>query len=209
MLSSLEALRLTALDRTLYVIQYRPMMIFRTAVVLLVVYGLSSTVALAADPTASVHFSVIRDYNGKPVRNASVVLHPIDRKGKQAYSGLQLKTDSEGNTNFDGVPYGMLRIQVLVPGFQTFGEDFEINKPEMQITIKLKRPVDQYSTYGSSKPKADPNNTSPPPAQKPDDQGTPKANSAQTETAPEKKNPDPKPEEASSTPDAPKEKPQN
>jgi len=65
-----------------------------------------------------------------------------------------LKTDSEGNTNFDGVPYGPLRIQVLAPGFQTYGEDFDISKPDTQITIKLKRPVDQYSVYGS-KPQAD------------------------------------------------------
>lgn len=180
------------------------MMTFRTAVVLIAICGFSSTVALAADPTASVHFSVIRDYNGKPVRNASVVLHPIDRKGKQAYSGLQLKTDSEGNTNFDGVPYGMLRIQVLVPGFQTFGEDFEINKPEMQITIKLKRPVDQYSTYGSSKPSTD-KNTSPSTTQKPEDQGTAKPNNAQSDAAPEKKDPESKPNEASTQPDASKE----
>lgn|GEM_PF-181756 len=110
--------------------------------------------ALADEPTSNVRFSVIRDYNGKPIRNASVVLHPVGKKGKQERSGLQLKTDSEGNTNFDGVPYGPLRIQVLAPGFQTYGEDFDISKPDTQITIKLKRPVDQYSVYGS-KPQAD------------------------------------------------------
>ena len=113
---------------------------------------------LADEPTSNVRFSVIRDYNGKPVRNASVVLHPVNKKGKQERNGLQLKTDAEGNTNFDGVPYGPLRIQVLAPGFQTYGDDFDISKPETQITIKLKRPVDQYSTYGS-KPQ-----TSTPPA---------------------------------------------
>ncbi|HEX3319477.1 MAG TPA: carboxypeptidase-like regulatory domain-containing protein [Terriglobales bacterium] len=188
------------------------MVTFRIAVVLILICGLSPTAVLAADQTANVRFSVIRDYNGKPVRNASVVLHPIDRKGKQAYSGLQLKTDSEGNTNFDGVPYGMLRIQVLVPGFQTFGEDFEIDKPEMQITIKLKRPVDQYSTYGSSKPTTD-KNTSPSTTQKPEDQGAAKPNNAQSDASPNKKNPETKPDEASTKPDATKDtsndKPQN
>ena len=117
--------------------------------------------ALADEPTSNVRFSVIRDYNGKPIRNASVVLHPVSKKGKQERSGLQLKTDSEGNTNFDGVPYGPLRIQVLAPGFQTYGEDFDISKPETQITIKLKRPIDQYSVYGS-KP-ADPAPAAPTP----------------------------------------------
>jgi hypothetical protein len=58
-----------------------------------------------------------------------------------------LKTNTEGKTSFDGVPYGPLRIQVLAQGFQTFGEDYDVNKPEMEITIKLKRPQGQYSIY--------------------------------------------------------------
>ena len=32
-------------------------------------------------------------------------------------------------------------------GFQTYGEDFEIDKPKMEFTIKLKRPQGQYSVY--------------------------------------------------------------
>ena len=34
-----------------------------------------------------------------------------------------------------------------MPHFQTFGEDYEINKPEMEITVKLKHPSGQYSIY--------------------------------------------------------------
>jgi hypothetical protein len=98
-------------------------------------------------PMADLRFVVVRDYNGKPVRNAAVVLHPVTRKGKQSRGGLELKTDGEGRTNIDGVPYGPLRVQVLAPGFQTFGEDYQINKAEMEITVKLKRPGGQYSVY--------------------------------------------------------------
>jgi len=98
-------------------------------------------------PMADLRFVVVRDYNGKPVRNAAVVLHPVNRKGKQARGGLELKTDGEGRANIDGIPYGPLRVQVLVPGFQTFGEDYQINKAEMEITVKLKRPGGQYSVY--------------------------------------------------------------
>src|ERR1700694_4874206 len=82
-------------------------------------------------PMSDLRFVVVRDYNGKPVRNAAVVLHPVSRKGKQARGGLELKTDNDGKTNIDGIPYGPLRVQVLAPGFQTFGEDYEINKPEL------------------------------------------------------------------------------
>ena len=98
-------------------------------------------------PMSELRFVVVRDYNGKPVRNAAVVLHPVNRKGKQSRGGLELKTDSEGRTNIDGIPYGPLRIQVLAPGFQTFGEDYDINKPELEITVKLKKPGGQYSIY--------------------------------------------------------------
>ena len=98
-------------------------------------------------PTSSLRFVVVCDSDGKPVRNAEVVLHPVKRKGKQAKGEMELKTDAEGRTNIDGIPYGPLRVQVLAPHFQTFGEDYEINKAEMEITVKLKRPGGQYSIY--------------------------------------------------------------
>jgi hypothetical protein len=93
------------------------------------------------------HVTILRDYNSKPVRNASVVLHPVDGKGKQESGGLQLKTDAEGKADYNGIPYGKLRIQVIASGFQTFGQDYDIDQQEQQITIKLQRPKDQYSIY--------------------------------------------------------------
>jgi hypothetical protein len=98
-------------------------------------------------PMSDLRFVVVRDYNGKPVRNAAVVLHPVNKKGKQSRGGLELKTDNDGRTNIDGIPYGPLRVQVLAPGFQTFGEDYQIDKAEMVITVKLTRPGGQYSVY--------------------------------------------------------------
>jgi hypothetical protein len=98
-------------------------------------------------PTALVNFLVIKDESGKPVRNAAVILHPVNTQGKQGRGGLELKTDPEGKTNFDGLPYGKLRVQVLAHGFQTYGEDFDIEKPKVDLTIKLKRPQGQYSVY--------------------------------------------------------------
>jgi hypothetical protein len=105
------------------------------------------SVAAAEDKTAVLNFTVIKDTNGKPVRNAYVILHPVNKEGKQEKTGVELKTDSDGKTSFPGAPYGKLRIQVIATGFQTYGEDFDINQPEHEITIKLKRPADQYSIY--------------------------------------------------------------
>lgn len=99
------------------------------------------------DPLATINFLIVRDENGKPVRNAAVVMHPVDEEGQQVASGLELKTNPEGKASYDGVPYGKLRIQVLAPGFQTYGDDYMITEPSMDVTIKLKRPAKQYSIY--------------------------------------------------------------
>lgn len=97
--------------------------------------------------TAVLNFQVIRDYNGKPIRNASVVMHPVEKNGKQGKGGLQIKTDADGKASYEGAPYGKLRIQVLAGGFQTFGADYDIDKPSLDITVKMKRPAGQYSIY--------------------------------------------------------------
>lgn len=111
--------------------------------VLILLYG----AAFAENETAILNFVVVKDYNGKPIRNAAVVLHPIKRDGTQSKGGLELKADAEGKASYDGVPYGKLRIQVLAPGFQTFGEDFDVNQATMEITVKMKRPQEQFSVY--------------------------------------------------------------
>jgi hypothetical protein len=98
-------------------------------------------------PTSSLRFVVVRASDGKPVRNAEVVLHPVNSKGKATRGEIELKTDADGHTTVDGIPYGPLQVQVLAPHFQTFSEDYEVNKTEMEITVKLKHPGDQYSIY--------------------------------------------------------------
>lgn len=127
----------------------------------------------ADQAVANLHFTVVRDANNKPVRAASVVLHGVNKDGTQAKGGLQLKTDGEGNTGIEGIPYGPLRIQVLAPGFQTFGDDYQITEPEMEFEIRLKRPGDQFSIYDKekNKPKTQPPAAPPatPPASPPSD----------------------------------------
>jgi hypothetical protein len=99
------------------------------------------------EPVATLRFVILKDYNSKPIRNASVVLHPVKKDGKQERGGLELKADADGRAAYDGIPYGKLRVQVLATGFQTFGQDYEVDKPNLDIVIKLKRPQGQYSIY--------------------------------------------------------------
>jgi hypothetical protein len=97
--------------------------------------------------SSELHFLIIRQENGKPVRNASVVLHGFDKHGRQQTNGFELKTDSEGKASVDGIPYGKLRVQVIAHGLQTYGEDYDVMQPAMEFTIELKPPKPQISIY--------------------------------------------------------------
>jgi len=114
-------------------------------------------------PVSAVSFVVLKDDNGKPIRNAAVILHPVGPHGKQGKTGFELKADDQGKTHFDGIPYGTWRIQVIAPGFQTFGDDFHISQTEQQITIRMKRPQGQYSIYDKHDGSGGGSNNSPPP----------------------------------------------
>ncbi len=103
--------------------------------------------ASAEQKTASLNFQVVKEANGKPVRNAEVVLHLLDKDGKQLQAGLELKTHENGKAETSGIPYGKLRVQVIAPGFRTYGEDFDINQPNLEIMIKMQKPAGQVSIY--------------------------------------------------------------
>jgi hypothetical protein len=96
-------------------------------------------------PTARVEVTVLRDVNAKPIENAAVIFHLVGEKGN-----MELKTN-EG---------GKVRLQVIAKGFQTYGEDFNIDKAELGIGVKMKRPGEQYSIYPKS-------STAPPPEAQP------------------------------------------
>jgi hypothetical protein len=134
----------------------------RLAILVLLVISAVLTASGQNKPSgqaSSLNFVVLKDDNGKPVRNAAVILHPVAEHGKQSRGGFELKTNAEGKTESDGIPYGMLRVQVIAHGFQTFGQDYTINQPQHELVIRLKRPQGQYSIYenhadssGSSQP---------------------------------------------------------
>jgi hypothetical protein len=138
---------------------------------LLLIFVLSGAATAQRDtdtePTAVVNFVVVKEDNGKPVRSAAVILHPVSASGKQSRGGLELKTDAEGKTSFDEIPYGKLRVQVLASGFQTFGEDYDVGSAKMGITIKLKRPQGQYSIYQDHPEEKKDDKTPPDPNAKP------------------------------------------
>ena len=92
-------------------------------------------------------FVILRDSSGKPIKNASVVIHPLRKDGSQEDEGFQLKTDTDGKARIDDIPYGKLRLQVIARNLQTYGDDIEVNEPQREIVVRLKPPASQISIY--------------------------------------------------------------
>ncbi len=92
---------------------------------------------------STVTVTVIKDTSGKPIRNASVILRPMDTKMGSA----NLKTDLDGKAIMEYVPFGTMRLQVIAQGMQTYGQDVEVTQEQQEFTVRLKPPQDQYSIY--------------------------------------------------------------
>lgn len=108
----------------------------------------------APPATARIEVTVLRAVNGKPIENAAVIFHPM--AGEKSKGNMELKSNEDGKTVIDVMLIGdIVRLQVIAKGFQTFGEDFKIDKPEMAIEIKMKRPGEQYSIYKDHSKDAD------------------------------------------------------
>ena len=97
-------------------------------------------------PTSHIEVTVLRDVNGKPIENAAVIFHPME--GDKDVGNMELRTNDDGKTLIDVIPIGStVRLQVVVRGFQTYGEDYPVDKANMAIEIRMKRPGEQYSIY--------------------------------------------------------------
>lgn len=97
-------------------------------------------------PTARIEVTVLRDVNEKPIENAAVVFHPIE--GERDKGNMELKTNEDGKTMIDVIPIGdTVRMQVIVKGFQTYGQDFKVDQDKLAFVVRMKRPGEQYSIY--------------------------------------------------------------
>jgi hypothetical protein len=97
-------------------------------------------------PSSRIEISVIRDSNGKPVEHAAVIFHPL--KGERDHGVMEVKTNEDGKAMVDVIPIGdTVRLQIIAKGFQTYGGDFKVDRPEISMEIRMKRPGEQYSIY--------------------------------------------------------------
>jgi hypothetical protein len=96
--------------------------------------------------TARVEVTVLRDVDAKPIENAAIVFHPMVN-GKDE-GNMELKSNEDGKAVIDVLPLGnMVRLQIIAKGFQTYGQDYKIDKDQMALEVRMKRPGEQYSIY--------------------------------------------------------------
>jgi hypothetical protein len=102
-------------------------------------------------PTSRIEVMVVRDTDSKPLENASVIFHLDGDKGN-----MELKTNEDGKSVIDVLPMGAtMRLQIIAKGYQTYGQDYKIDKSDMTFGIRMKRPGEQYSIYKPHEPDAD------------------------------------------------------
>ena len=108
----------------------------------------------APPPSAHIEVTVLKDFNGKPIANAHVIFHPTE--GDRDTGSLELKTNDDGKAIIDVIPIGdTVTLQVIANGYQTYGQSYKIDKPQLTMEIRMKRPGAQYSIYKNTDAGAD------------------------------------------------------
>ena len=83
----------------------------------------------------------------KPVANASVYLRWDEESGilhRKKEIELNFKTNQEGIVKVPEVPRRKILIQIVAPGWHTYGRYYDIAKDEEIIQIKLEKPPRWY-----------------------------------------------------------------
>jgi hypothetical protein len=90
--------------------------------------------------TARLRIEVTGGDQHKPVSDASVYL----RIAKDKKSEMDLKTNQEGIARSPAIPQGRVLIQIVAPGWKTYGEYHDISESEQTIQIHLVRPTTRW-----------------------------------------------------------------
>jgi hypothetical protein len=83
----------------------------------------------------------------KPIGNASVYVRYNASGGFLHHDKLvemDLKTNQDGSVKVPAVPQGKVMVQVVAPGWHTYGKWYDIDKSEQVISIKLDPPPHWY-----------------------------------------------------------------
>jgi hypothetical protein len=81
-----------------------------------------------------------------PIDSASVYVRYVEERKlyKDKKIEMNLKTNLSGVCHVPAIPPGKFLIQVIAPGWKTFGEYYDVNQAEQTINVALVRPPKWY-----------------------------------------------------------------
>jgi hypothetical protein len=96
--------------------------------------------------TTKLRIEVVAGEKDEAVENASVYVKFVQerRLARDKKIEMDVKTNRSGIATVPGVPRGKVVVQVVAPGWKTFGEWYDLDKPEQTIKIKLQKPRRWY-----------------------------------------------------------------
>lgn len=103
---------------------------------------------------SSVRITVtVVDPSGNPVQNAGVVLRQEkvrNRIPKDPFN-VEIHTNEHGQASVSGFEPGIVLVQVIAHGFQTWGQGFIMEHADEAVHVKLDPPQSQVTIYGKKK----------------------------------------------------------
>lgn len=99
-------------------------------------------------PESKLKVNVVAAETGKPIGNASVYIRFPEGKTffthKDKEAEMNFKTNQDGSVKVPSVPRGKILVQIIAPGWHTYGKWYDIEKDEEEINIRLDKPPHWY-----------------------------------------------------------------
>ncbi len=99
-------------------------------------------------PESKLRVTVVAAETGKPIGNASVYIRFDEGKTffthKDKEAEMNFKTNQDGRVKVPAVPRGKVLVQIVAPGWHTYGKWYDIEKDEEEINIRLDKPTRWY-----------------------------------------------------------------
>ena len=103
--------------------------------------------------TAHIVVTVLKKFNGKPMDSVAVIFHAT-KDGKDT-GNMEVKTNSQGEATMDFIEAGShVVVQVFASGYATDAEEFDVTDADKLLTVQMKRPQAQVSSFEDNAGKA-------------------------------------------------------
>jgi hypothetical protein len=119
-----------------------------TLVLLIAIAPTASSQAKEDEPQTKLRIEITAGDKSVPVDMASIyvryVISDNSKELKDKKFELNLKSNREGIASLPHVPRGKVTIQVIAPGWKTYGQVFELISDEQTVKIHLEKPPVWY-----------------------------------------------------------------